>query len=178
MLDNRSPIYVFSTGRLSIMEVLDMKLIIKLCVLLVLLTMAATIPAMACEPPTCNTGKVTGGGWILVCNQQDNPKATFGLVAMSDGSSTKGSSEHNDHFNGVKLKSTEITSLVINGNTATYTGTAKVNGESGFDFTVTVTDNGEPGNAPKGSDTYAISIPDIGYSVEGTLGGGNIQIHK
>ncbi len=138
--------------------------------------MTATIPALACE--TSSIGKVTGGGWILVSCQQDNPKATFGLVAMSDGLNVKGSSEHNDHFNDLKLKSIDITSLVINGNTATYTGIAKVNGVSSYDFTVTVTDNGEPGNAPKGTDTYALSIPDLGYSVSGVLGGGNIQIHK
>ena len=53
-------------------------------------------------------------------------------------------------------------------------GTATVNGTGSFGFEVEVCDNGEPG---KDTDTFSISMSD-GYTAAGTLGGGNVQIHK
>ena len=62
----------------------------------------------------------------------------------------------------------------MNGDCATVLGTAKVNGVPGYGFQVDVCDNGEPG---KDSDTFSIVMSDS-YSRAGTLGGGNVQIHK
>ncbi|OLB16178.1 MAG: hypothetical protein AUH12_07320 [Gemmatimonadetes bacterium 13_2_20CM_69_8] len=56
------------------------------------------------------------------------------------------------------------------------TGTAEVNGLSGFTYQVDVADNGEPGR----DDTFAIQLSGAGYSYRagGTLSGGNIQLHQ
>jgi hypothetical protein len=51
-------------------------------------------------------------------------------------------------------------------------GTAKINGQSGFTYEVTVCDHGEPGDA----DTFDLSLSN-GYAASGNLQGGNIQLH-
>jgi len=61
--------------------------------------------------------------------------------------------------------------------TATFKGTATVNGVEGYTFKVTVKDNGEPGTG----DSFLIVIKDPAnttvYAKGATLTGGNIQIH-
>jgi hypothetical protein len=66
--------------------------------------------------------------------------------------------------------------MTVTGNCATILGTATVNNSAppGIGFQVDVCDNGEPG---KDSDTFSIVMGD-GYTATGTLGGGNVQIHK
>ena len=71
------------------------------------------------------------------------------------------------------IKSTAITSVVVTGNCAKIRGTATVNGTGSFGFEVDVCDNGEPG---KDADTFSIMMSD-GYMADGTLGGGNVQLH-
>jgi hypothetical protein len=125
-------------------------------------------------PPSTPGAKVTAGGWITVVGG----KGTFGLTAKADASGTpSGNLTYQDH--GVlnrTVKSTAVTSVTLTGagNCAQILGTATVNGTPGIGFQVDVCDNGEPG---KDSDTFSIVMGD-GYSAAGTLGGGNVQIHK
>ncbi|MDI6885463.1 MAG: PKD domain-containing protein [archaeon] len=79
----------------------------------------------------------------------------------------------------IKVHSELITTLELSENNATFTGTARVNKQSGYTFTVYVEDNGEPGW--KKGDKFDISIFDPAgskyYAVNGTLEKGNIQIY-
>ena len=84
-----------------------------------------------------------------------------------------GNLTYQDHAQNRKVKSTEITAVIVTGNSARILGTATVNGAGAFGFDVTVSDNGEPG---KDSDTFRIEMSD-GYTAGGTLAGGNVQIH-
>jgi len=63
-----------------------------------------------------------------------------------------------------------------NQNSRTFTGTADVNGQPGCSYSVTVTDNGNPG---AGNDTFSLKLSGTcgfsGYSASGTLGGGNMK---
>jgi len=81
---------------------------------------------------------------------------------------------YNDHdFSGLKVKGTGVTAYVITGTLKRHIeGTAEINGQDAFTYTVDVTDNGEPGT----NDTFAITLSN-GYSASGTLRGGNIQLH-
>jgi len=114
---------------------------------------------------------VTGGGFIEV----PNGKANFGFVAgFKPGQSTmSGQLNYLDRVASIHLKATGITGYDGTGNSRTFSGDATVNGESGYTFSVTVADLGEPG---KGSDTFSIRVSN-GYRAEGRLGGGNIQLH-
>jgi hypothetical protein len=123
-----------------------------------------------CAPPASTAGlKVTAGGWIPVTGG----KGTFGLTAKGSGPS--GNLTYQDHgLLARTVKSTAITSVSkIEPNCAQIIGTATVNGTPGVGFQVDVCDNDEPG---KDSDTFSIVMP--GYTAAGTLGGGNVQIHK
>ena len=127
-----------------------------------------------CTAPASTPGaKVTAGGWIAVTGG----KGTFGLTAKANANGTpSGNFTYQDHVQNMTVKSTAITSVILNGSgdCAQILGDAKVNGVPGFGFDVTVCDNGEPG---KDSDTFTIFMSN-GYAASGTLGGGNVQIHK
>jgi hypothetical protein len=125
-----------------------------------------------CEAPASTPGaKVTAGGWITVTGG----KATFGLTARANAAGTpSGHLTYQEHVQNMTVKSTAVTSVIVSGSCAQVIGTATVNGAPGFGFEVNVCDNGEPG---KGTDTFNIVMSDA-YSASGTLGGGNVQIHK
>jgi len=112
---------------------------------------------------------VTGGGWISDLANSD--KATFGVSGGIKNDKFWGQLEYNDHVS-VQVKSIEVTNYtVIDAVTRQIEGLAKVNGEGSFPYTVTVTDNGEPGR----EDIFTLTMN--GYSASGTLMGGNIQLH-
>jgi hypothetical protein len=68
-----------------------------------------------------------------------------------------------------------ITSFCEAGNSATFMGTCTANGATPCNFTVTVQDNGEPGN---GVDTFTITVTGVvSDSQAGTITKGNIQVH-
>ena len=122
-------------------------------------------------PPSTPGAKVTAGGWIAVTGG----KGTFGLTAKANASGNpSGHLTYQDHAQNKTVKSTAVTSVIVNGNCAQILGSATVNGVPGFGFDVNVCDNGEPG---KDSDTFAIVMSDA-YTASGTLGAGNVQIHK
>jgi hypothetical protein len=123
-------------------------------------------------PPSTSGAKITAGGWITVLGD----KGTFGLTAKANDTPS-GNLTYQDH--GVlarTVKSTAITSVSLTGagNCAQILGSATVNGTGPVGFQVDVCDNGEPG---KDADTFSIVMGD-GYTASGTLGGGNVQIHK
>ena len=123
-------------------------------------------------PPSTAGAKVTAGGWITVTGG----KGTFGLTAKANARGTpSGNVTYQDHgLLARTVKSTAVTSVTVTGNCAQILGTATVNGCPDFNFEVDVCDNSEPG---KGADTFSIFMSD-GYTAGGTLGGGNVQIHK
>jgi hypothetical protein len=121
---------------------------------------------------------VTGGGWI---EPTGSSRANFGFNAgLKPGSSTPDVHlNYIDHGTGMKVKATSIVVYRV-GATPTsrhFEGSAEVNGVGGYIYSVDVADNGEPGR----SDTFAITLSGGGgsmYTASGTLGGGNIQLHK
>ncbi|PYQ13572.1 MAG: hypothetical protein DMH00_04045, partial [Acidobacteria bacterium] len=113
--------------------------------------------------------KVSGGGWI----PQAGGRANFGFNVTKQGiSAPTGHLNYDDKAGHMKVMAESITSLTIVGNSARFSGTCSVNKVSGFNFTVDVVDNGEPGS----DDTFHIQLGN-GYQAGGTLGGGNIKIH-
>lgn len=114
---------------------------------------------------------VTGGGFILV----PGGKANFGFNAgfKPGKKAVSGNFNYVDHPAGMHVKSTSIDEYGGSGTTRTFSGDATINGQPGFTFSVTVSDNGEPG---KGSDTFSIELSN-GYRRSGVLAGGNIQLH-
>lgn len=117
--------------------------------------------------PTPCSDFVTGGGWI-------GNKATFGVSGGIKHEKFWGQLSYHDHAANVKVKSSSITAyIVLDSVTRKIEGVAKLNDKQAVNYTVIVTDNGEPGT----NDTFSITLS-TGYSASGTLNGGNIQLHK
>jgi len=135
-----------------------------------LATIDAEIQCVGGGPSTATN--TTGGGWIAV----SGGKATFGFSAKMQDGTASGHLEYNDHVFPVTLHSTQIVTATTNGCSSTITGFATASGAitGQVDFTLDVTDNGEPG---KDNDTFTITAG--GYSASGpTISGGNIQVHE
>jgi hypothetical protein len=120
------------------------------------------------------SGKVTGGGHI-------GKGVNFGFEVNADSNGTKkikGNLEYADRNLKIKLRSNNMTSLSIDQNMthASFSGKAKVNGTSGFTFTVNVTDPDKRGD----HDTFSIVITDgtgkVIYQNSGLVRG-HIEIH-
>ena len=130
---------------------------------------------ITCPQPgqvSCTGGDfVTGGGWIMA------PSGAKGTLAVAGGikqGAWWGHLQYIDHGTGLKVKGTGVTAYTVTGATARHIeGTADIDGMSGT-YKVDVADNGEPG---RGSDTFAIQLSN-GYTANGTLSGGNIQLHQ
>ena len=113
---------------------------------------------------------VTGGGFISV----PGGSANFGFVAGLKPAQSVWSCHLNyvDHARGIRIQMTDLSRYWGDGTKRMFTGPAIVNGASDT-ATITVTDRGEPG---RGFDTFRISLAS-GYTADGTLAGGNIQLH-
>jgi serine protease AprX len=136
------------------------------------------VPALPCllacpAPVVDSNGKASVGGWFLVGGVKHLLAATAEHTAGA--STTSGELTYDDKA-GTKVSGTGVEHLVIDGNKATITGTATVNGSSGYRYSLVITDNGEPGS----SDTVQLTVTQPGTSWKltdgGTLGGGNAQV--
>ena len=136
-----------------------------------------TVPCVLnCPAPVVDSnGSMSGGGWWTVSGSKHHLTAS---AAHSAGSSTSSGDLAYDNKAGTKVTGTGVEHFVLDQNNtrATITGTCTVNGSSGYRYTLTAVDNGEPGS----SDTVRLVVtqPGTSYKLDdgGTLGGGNVQV--
>ncbi len=123
---------------------------------------------------TVGTDFVTGGGWIKA---PSGGKGTFGVAGGIRNGAFWGHLTYIDHGTGMnmKVKGTGVTAYtVVAATTRHIEGTAEINGQGGFNYSVDVADNGEPGR----NDTFALKLSN-GYDTSTQwLDGGNIQLHQ
>ena len=132
------------------------------------MTGVSTVASAELYDPGSLATNVTGRGAI---DNQGN-QVTFNFRAsQSSSAGALGYFSFSDNTAGVSLIHAGIRNLSINGNTADFNGTGKLGDGTKVSFTVSVTDNGEPGT----SDTISISLTN-GYSTGGTLISGDIEI--
>jgi len=171
-----------------------------LLLLVVLTAWLSTGTAEAWPPPSPCLDFVTGGGWFSP-TPLGSDKANFGFEAgyKNTNQPLRGNLNYIDHNNGMHVKATSVDTYEafsctdFNGNECAdrvFTGSAEVNGASGYSYTAEVIDDGEPGNVPKGHDRFRLSVSGPGLSYIADSGGapavgptdgidgGNIQIHK
>lgn len=126
--------------------------------------------ACRAQQAACTNDFVTGGGWITSAGNRAN-------FAVAGGIKNKGLWGHLTYHarnDGLKVKGTGVTAYeALGDSTRRIQGTAEVNGQGGFTYEVEVADNGEPGR----DDTFKITLSN-GHTASGTLGGGNIQLHR
>ena len=83
-------------------------------------------------------------------------RVSFNVDADSDGGTFDGKTGTGDHF-----KATSVTGFTQVGNTASFGGTAEVDGDAGYTYTVSFVDNGFPGR----NDTISVVIKDSGGAI-------------
>lgn len=143
------------------------------------LTEACEILTNPCLVDTDTPGdfiKVTGGGFIL----DGTVKHSFGFNIHYDdnGNATmKGQLQFVAHDGNMKYHGNGVSTVVVTGNKAEFTGLGLLNGKEGYSYTVKVMDNGNPG---RGKDTFSIQITSNSFTYEysGNLAGGNITVHE
>jgi hypothetical protein len=123
-------------------------------------------------PPTC-PDFLTGGGWIV--GTPSGAKANFAVAGGVKNGALWGHLNYIDHGpNGPKVKGTGVTRYdELDATTRHIEGTAEINGQPGFTYSVDVADEGEPGR----SDRFTLSLSN-GYAAAGDLAGGNLQLHN
>ena len=129
--------------------------------------LAAAQPQIDCQGGP-QQGFGTGGGWVVGDN---GGKATFGVVGgVEPDGSCRGHLVFDDHSVGFTMQSTSITSVQQTGCQTTIQG--KYNNDT-TDFTVTITDSGEPG---AGNDRISLNAT-VYSNLSEVMAGGNIQSH-
>ena len=123
--------------------------------------------------PVDTSGKATGGGQLI---SGSNPleRVTFGFNVSKNQDETRlqGTCAVVDHATGTQVKCLTVTDYQQIGNTATWEGTANVNGVAEH-YRITAQDNGEPN---QGVDTFSIKTDS--YEAAGNVQYGNVKIHK
>ena len=126
--------------------------------------------------PPADEERITGEGDVNSVQAGDS--ASFGLVAENDPENA--SVAYRDDGapgGGLQLRSSNITvpSVTFSGSCASISGSATVNKQPGYSYTVQACDNGSPG---AGNDTFSINVtgPNYSYQNSGKLTSGNIQI--
>ncbi len=122
-------------------------------------------------------GKVTAGGWFVPDGSPTtSPKVRVHFAFHAAGSpAPSGELRYRDLAAGIDVTLVAYTALVVEGDHATLTGSARRPDGRTESFDLTVRDRGEPG---RGQDTIRFRLLQSGYERSGTLGGGNIQLHR
>lgn len=130
-------------------------------------------------PPGGSAGKVTAGGWLVPDDALSNgpdQRVHFAFHARSPGGvAPSGELRYRDEAAGLDLTLVAYSMMVVSDDEVTLSGSARDAAGSSVSFFLTARDAGEPG---KGSDRLRLRVPDRGYDRAGTLGGGNIQLHR
>ena len=80
-----------------------------------------------------------------------------------------------DRAAGVEMTLVAYRTMSVTGSQATLSGTGRLGDGRTVSFVLSATDTAEPG---KGADSVRLRILETGYDRAGTLGGGNIQLHR
>lgn len=124
--------------------------------------------------PLDPTGFMTGGGKL----GSGRDIATFGLNAGWKAGGLRGHVQYIDHGGSLNVHATTVDYFEqVSEHCVSFSGAARVNGADGYQYSVTLAcDEGEPG---RGVDELAISVdgPGLAYQRQGTLSGGNLQLH-
>lgn len=120
------------------------------------------------DPGIAVPATVKGRGAIAI----EGDQITFNFhAAQGDDGSTSGSFSFCDPAAGICITNAKFQNLSVEGNTAYFVGSTRLDTGLKVIFNVSATDNGQPGT----SDTISITLSN-GYSASGTLTSGDIQI--
>ena len=118
------------------------------------------------DPGITMATTINGRGAVMGLGDQ----ATFNFHVMQTDDRPMGSFSFNDPGASVSIAKAKARTLTITGNSADFSGTARLEDGTRVTFDVSITDNGDGT-----SDTFSISLSN-GYTAGGNLTKGDIQI--
>jgi streptogramin lyase len=121
--------------------------------------------------PEVTAGQTAGGGHVA--NIDSAKGIAFGFTAKSNGSAPNGMCQLVDPTSNIDIRCNNVTSMVVNGDTASIFGSATLNKTLVTNYRIDVIDNDESGS----TDSFAF-YSDSGYTAKSTLLDGNIQIKQ
>jgi hypothetical protein len=89
---------------------------------------------------------------------------------------TRGGVIYTDRINGINLRSTEITSVQINGNVGTISGIARINGVGGYSFVLRAIDNFPTYVVAGDGFSLEISGGDEPFNISSTFAPGGVRV--
>lgn len=144
------------------------------------LTPTAIIPTATATPSSTVTSTITLtpigvardvlGKGSIAGNASGTAIFAFSVARSAPASPASGSLRYVDPASSISLASTSITTLVNDGNTASFAGVGQLNGATPVEFVVLIDDASATG---AGADTFGISLS-TGYANDGTLTSGNV----
>ncbi|HET7686762.1 MAG TPA: S8 family serine peptidase [Candidatus Limnocylindria bacterium] len=135
----------------------------------------AVVVGASLPPLPGGGGRVTAGGWLAAPSGASADRVHAAFHATSDLPAPSGELRWLDRQAGVDLTLVAYRSLTVSGTDATLSGTGRLADGRSVSFVLTAGDRGEPG---RGTDTLRLQILETGYDRAGTLGGGNVQLHR
>jgi Beta-propeller repeat len=105
-------------------------------------------------------------------------RATLAFNVGTAGSGSTFTFNFRSSTQAVQFASSTTPNISVTGNTATFSGLGNMNGQTGYNFTVTARDGGAAGS---GLDTVSIAITgpnNFSYSAAGAIAGGDIVVHQ
>ena len=109
--------------------------------------------------------------------QNSGSQATLAFNVMTPANEGTFTFNNGNTAHTVQFAATDITSVSVTGNFATFSGDGTVNGSAGYRFTVSATDAGGPGS---GKDTVLVQISgpnNFTYNAPATITRGDIVVH-
>ena len=105
-------------------------------------------------------------------------RATMAFNVAVAGSGSSFGLNFRSSTQALQFASSMISQISVNGNSATFSGQGTLNGQIGYNFTVTATDGGGAGS---GLDKVSIAIlgpNNFSYSAVAPMAGGDIVVHQ
>jgi len=133
-------------------------------------TAADIVVTIGPAPPTI----LCTGCYFLI----DGTRATLAFNVSVAGSSSTFAFSVRSATQAVQFTSTATSQISVNGNSATFSGQGNLNGQPGYNFSVTAHDGGGAGSS---LDTVSIAITgpnNFSYSAAGTIAGGDIVVRQ
>jgi hypothetical protein len=132
-------------------------------------TSTDTVVINVSTPPSTLNGSVNGNGYF----KGGNSSGQTSFYGAYNKNGLGGSLSYSDTSRKVNITSTQITSIVTQGNTARIYGFCKVNGTSGYEFVLVATDS-HPTFLGKG-DSFTLEVSN-GYTGGGTFSRGDVKV--
>ena len=138
------------------------------------------VPTPVPTPTPNSAGRASGGGTVV----EDSVSARFEFEVKASSHAAKGQIKLKS--GRLSFRSHSVTTFQLSGTTATWTGTGRWNGHTGYTFTATAIDQARNGHeshrhrSPRATDRFQVTISDTAgapvFEIAGRVQRGNVVV--